>query len=68
MIDPYSWVTYEGKHCPAYANDYIRIYIHDDWRDKAPPGSPGNAIPLLGEHARILHLQDVGDRNMDFGG
>lgn len=68
MIDRNSWVTYEGKHYPAYANDYIRIYIHDDRSSKPPQTSPGDIMTPANQQVRVLHLQDVGASNMDFDG
>lgn len=66
MFDSDSWVTYQGKHYPAYANDYIRIYVHDDRGGKPLQTLIGNARTPSSKQVRILHLQDVGERNMDF--
>lgn len=59
-FEKYSQVEYKGNHYAAYANDYVRIYIHDDHRKPYDPDSAADKESLLRfvRPIHYLHLRD----------
>ena len=61
-FDANSQVQYRGSHYPAYAGDYVRLYIQHERRNQYSPKSTGASEAIRSRPIKYLHLRDAFER------